>query len=65
MLFYMVLAFYQINASKLKENPQIPDIYKFIEFYCRLDETKYKIQIDLSEIFPGKSEEKTLTLVDC
>ena len=49
----MVLAYFQNHSSKYKEqNPNVPDIYKFIEFYSNLDEAEYGLQIDLREIFP-------------
>jgi DNA polymerase sigma len=54
LLFYMVLAYYQNYSAKyLERNPNIPDIYKFLEFYSNLDESEYGLQIDLREIFPG------------
>jgi hypothetical protein len=46
----MVLAYYQNYSGKYSE--QIPDIFKFMEFYSALNESKYGLQIDLSEIFP-------------
>jgi hypothetical protein len=53
LLFYLVLAYFQNYSAKYnEENPNVPDIYKFIEFYANFDESKYGLQIDLSEIFP-------------
>ena len=54
LLFYMVLAYYQNYSAKYQEqNPNVPDIFKFIEFYSNLDEAEYGLQIDLREIFPN------------
>jgi len=49
----MVLAYYQNYSARYQEqNPNVPDIYKFLEFYANLDEAEYGLQIDLREIFP-------------
>ena len=50
MLFYMVLAYFQNYSGKYTE--KVPDLFKFMEFYSTLNESKYGLQIDLSEIFP-------------
>jgi hypothetical protein len=46
----MVLAYFQNYSSKYDE--KIPDVFKFMEFYSSFNESKFGLQIDLSEIFP-------------
>lgn len=59
LLFYMVLAFFQLK----KPSCDLPLFVRFLRFYSEFDQTKFGLQIDKSKLFPEEGFRKEFSVI--